>query len=147
MSMVIADCAEYNEVRKLCVAEENGKKYVLDNQGAYYIRKVKVDGCVTIPDGYGRCDYLFSADENSKRRAYFVELKGSRGEDALKQINDTITFFKEEFAGYCLEARIVSSKSVPNFRASAPYKQLLKVIDPTGGNIKIATNKFYKDII
>jgi hypothetical protein len=147
MSLIDAACVEYNEVRKLYVAAENGKKYVLDNQSALRVRKVSVDKCVKMPDGCGRCDYLFSIDESVKRTVYFIELKGGRGEDALKQINDTFDFLKADFDGYIFEARVVGSRSIPGLTRNPHYKKLLRKIDPMGGNIKIATNKFYKDII
>jgi hypothetical protein len=147
MSVIIADCVEYDEVRKLCVAEENGRKYLLDNgRDRYLIRKVKLDGCVAVPVGNKQCDFLFSVDAQQSNRVFFVELKGGDVLQALKQINDTIDFMRLEFAGYRIDARIVSSKGVP-YAESRHYKRLLRKVDPTGGNIKIATNKFYKDII
>jgi hypothetical protein len=147
MSVIAANCVEYRDERKLCVAVENGKKYELENRSGFTVRKVKIDKCVQMPEGCGRCDFLFSIDNMDKPAAYFVELKGVNTEDALKQLVETITFLKAEFVLYRLEARVVGRKSVPSGTSNPNYKRLLKQIDPTGGEILIRTNKFCKDII
>jgi hypothetical protein len=74
-------------------------------------------------------------------------LKGGDVLQGLKQINDTIDFLRVEFSGYRFEARIVSSRGVPNYDASPSYKRLQKKVNPTGGEIRLATNKFFNDTI
>lgn len=148
MSVIAETCVEYDEVRKICVAEENGKKYHLNNELAMFrVRKAKVDGCIDPVSDIKKCDFLFSVDNQQNDTVFFVELKGGDVLHGLKQINETIGLLKGEFMGYRMEARVVSSRGVPNFEAQPSYKRLLKQIEPTGGNIKIATNKFLKDTI
>jgi hypothetical protein len=148
MSMIGGACVEYHEVRKVCMAEENGKKYYLDNvQAVFKVRKVKVDGCIAVAIDTKKCDFLFSVDDQQNDKVFFVELKGGDILYGLKQIHAAIDLLKSEFVGYRLEARVVSSRGAPNFESHPDYKRLLKQIEPTGGRIQVATNKFLKDTI
>lgn len=139
MSLIKEKCIEFDEHRKICVAEENGKKYVLNNTSNLKIKKVKVDKCLEQNEGEKRCDYLMSIDV-PKRQAIFIELKGSDLIKATFQIIETLEFLKEDFKGYQLDVRIVGSRDVPNMIQTPIYKKLASIIKPSGGEIKRATN-------
>ncbi|MEO6230972.1 MAG: hypothetical protein ABIP10_12645 [Ferruginibacter sp.] len=57
MSLILAKCVEFRDKRKICVVEENGKKYQLNNDSDIFIRKVKVDKCLPQSIGEKRCDF------------------------------------------------------------------------------------------
>ncbi|MEO8853859.1 MAG: hypothetical protein ABI359_08775 [Ginsengibacter sp.] len=141
MSLIPAKCIEFNDKRKVCVAEENGKKYNLNNHFGLLIRKVKIDKCLDQDIGEKRCDYLMDC-ENLKR-VIFIELKGGDLNKAVVQIYSTIVYLKNEFINYKIDARIVGSKDVPRFKNTPAYRKLAKDVLPTGGRIERATNYIY----
>src|ERR1043166_2441859 len=107
MSLITNNCVEFHEKRKNCVAEENGKKYILKNGSNFKIKKVRVDKCLPQKEKEHRCDYLMSIDNQNNDRVFFIELKGCRFLDAVEQIFDTILYLKGSFINYRLDARIV----------------------------------------
>lgn len=147
MSLIPDKCILHFDSRSECVAFEKGKTYKLLNASKYKIKKVRIDNCILQNEGQRRCDYLLSIDDDNIRKVFFVELKGERLIDAVKQIHSTITYLKEEFKGFQLEARIVGSKDVPNIKNNPHYLKLKKIVDSSGGNIKRATNKYYSETI
>ncbi len=147
MSLILKACIEHEDNRNECVAYENGKTFKLVNQSGFVVRKVKVDKCLPQGEGEKRCDFLFSIDCPEMKRVFFIELKGGRLVDAVKQIHGTINYLKEDFKGYVLEARIVGSGDVPNLRANPYYLRLQRAIHPIKGTIKRATNKYLEETI
>ena len=145
MNLILAECIEFNEKRKVCIAYENGKKYQLNNTSDVIVRKVKVDKCLVQNIGERRCDFLMNADELT--RVFFIELKGSDLNKAVNQIYSTIIYLKSEFKNYRIDARIVGSKDVPGFKNTPDYKKLAKEILPTKGSIQRGTNNFYSENI
>lgn len=145
MSLILSDCIEFNEKRKKCVAYEKGKTYNLNNISNFIIRKVKVDKCLNQGIGEKRCDFLMDIEE--VKRVFFIELKGGDLDKAAKQLYQTIVYLKNEFVGFRIDARIVGSGDVPNFKNNASYRKLLKEILPTSGKIISATNKTYTENI
>lgn len=131
-------CVEYDEDRKICIAHQNGKKYTLNNDGNYRIRKVRVDGCLPQSVNEQRCDFLMHAVRNEENKAIFIELKGGALSDAVKQVSDTIAYVKHELQGSKMCVRIVGTSDVPNIVNSPGYKKLSKEVN---GNIKRATNR------
>ncbi len=145
MNLVPAKCLEHNDKRKICVAEENGKKYRLDNNSGVTIKKVKVDKCLPQKVNEKRCDFLIEAEE--LRRVFFIELKGADLNKAVNQIHSSILYLKNEFKNYKIDARIVGSKDVPDIKITANYRKLAKEILPTKGTIKRGTNNIYIESI
>lgn len=145
MSLILAKCVEFRDRRKICVVEENGKKYQLNNNSDIVIRKVKVDKC--LPQGIGekRCDFLIESD--SLKRVFFIELKGGDLNKAVIQIHSTIVYLKNEFRNYRFDARIVGSNDVPGFKNTPNYKRLAREVLPTKGTIERGTNNIYIETI
>jgi len=145
MSLILSKCIEFNEKRKICIAIENGKKYVLINDSDLIIRKVKIDGCLPQNNNEKRCDFLMNVE--SIKRVFFIELKGGDLVKAVNQITSSIDYLKKEFVGYQIEARIIGSRDVPNLISDPNYVRLAKRVLPTNGEIIRATNKIYKESI
>ena len=93
MSLILEECIEFNDERKICVAEENGKKYNLNNPFGFTLRKVKIDKCLDRHIGEKRCDYLMDCVD--LKRVIFIELKGGDLNKAVVQIYSTNCIFKE----------------------------------------------------
>jgi hypothetical protein len=147
MSLILATCVEYDEKRKICVAEENGKKYTLNNHSEFKVRKVKIDKCLHQAHREKRCDYLMNIDPKELKRAIFIELKGGGLGDAVKQIYSTITHLKSEFKDHQIDARIVGSSNVPGIRNTPDCLRLERVVRSTSGTLEIATNRVYSEDI
>lgn len=147
MSLIFDKCVEHYDNRNECVASENKKVYKLINESKFKIRKVRIDKCLPQGKGEKRCDYLMSVEEKNIKRVFFIELKGERLIDAVKQIRFTVIYLKQEFTDFRIDARIVGSKDVPGFINNPHYLKLKKEIHPTKGTIERATNKFYSETI
>src|SRR5215216_266576 len=100
MSLIPEKCVKCHDARKECVVHEKGKKYKLINSSGFKIRVVEVDKCLLQSEGEKRCDYLMSINEKVTQRVIFIELKGGRLTDAVKQLYSTIVYLKGEFKGY-----------------------------------------------
>ena len=145
MSLIPAACVEHDEVRKIWVAEENGKKYSLINESQHQIQKVRIDGCLSQKEGEKRCDFLFNITTKKPRTAIFVELKGSDLITAVRQTYDTLIFLKPELKGCELLVRIIGSKDVPRPKTNPAYKRLIREIPPS--NFDYAINRVYSEKI
>ena len=145
MSLIFDACIEFKERRRVCIADEKGKKYQLNNVSNIMIRKVKVDKCLQQNIGEKRCDFLM--DSEDLRRVIFIELKGGGLNKAVKQIYSTIVYLKHEFTNYRIDARIVGSKDVPKFKNTPAYRKLAKEVLPTRGTIERGTNYIYTENI
>lgn len=145
MNLIPERCVEFNEKRRICIAEENWKKYQLNNLSGIRIRKVRVDKCLDQNAGEKRCDFLM--DTEDLKRVFFVELKGGDLNKAVIQIYSTILYLKTEFVNYRIDARIVGSRDVPGFKNTPDYKKLAKEVLPTKGTIKRGTNNIYTENI
>lgn len=144
MTLIHSKCIEFNEKRKICIAEENGKKYQLNNASNFTVKKVKVDKCLEVSRGGKRCDYLMYTRELKK--VFFIELKGGNLNKAVNQIYSTILYLKSEFADYRINARIVNSKDVPQFKNTPDYRRLAREVLPTKGTIERGTNIYIESI-
>lgn len=145
MSLIPEACVEFSDKRKSCVAIEKGKRYELKNNSGVLVRKVKIDKCVGQDESEQRCDFIF--DIESSRRVYFIELKGGKLTKAIKQLYSTILYLKGEFNGYRMDARVVGSKDVPDFKNNFHYRKLVSEIRPGGGTIERGTNNIYIESI
>ena len=146
MSLISKECIEFNDTRAICIASENGKSYQINNKSKLKVCKVKVDHCLTQKEGERRCDYLMSINEKTTKRVFFIELKGSGLNDAIKQIYSTVIYLKKDFQDYQKDARIVGSRDVPNLINTPDYKKLAREILPKGKILR-STNKFYSENI
>ncbi len=147
MSLILEKCIEFNEGRKICIAEENGKKFELINNSKFQVRKVKVDFCLSKLRHEKRCDYLLSLDKINNPVVFFIELKGGDLIKAVKQLNDSIIYLKAEFNHYIINARIIGSRDVPQIISNPDYRKLLRATKSTSGTIKRSTNKILSEKI
>lgn len=69
-------------------ANENGKRFALQNPHQIGICKVKIDGCLISGNNVQKCDYFFSVDTNPERY-FLIELKGVDLNTAVRQIEST----------------------------------------------------------
>lgn len=87
-------------------AEENHCRYEMHNPQRYVARQFKVDGEVfekgTKPE---RCDWLLLND--TKKNAYYIELKGKSIPKAIKQIDQTVDDIHPSISQYRIHCRIV----------------------------------------
>ena len=88
---------------------ENGCTHIAHNQDRNDVRQFKIDGDVfpekTDPQ---RCDYLLLND--TKKTAYFIELKGAQAKKAIEQIEATIKEIKDSIPQYRIYQRIVTKR-------------------------------------
>lgn len=147
MSLIRKECIDHCDTRKICVVEEKGKKYELKNNSGFEVRKIRVDKCLSQGTGEKRCDFLVSIDNDKLKRAIFIELKGGKLTDAVKQIYDTVVFLRPEFKGFVLDGRIIGSRDVPNIGNNPIFLKLRRELKVTGGDIDRATNGIYSENI
>lgn len=76
------------------------------NKNGSYVRHYHVDGEV-VPKSYEgeRCDYLLLNDD--RKRAYYIELKGSDIRKAMQQIDASVAMLQPDHPGYTVYRRIV----------------------------------------
>ena len=86
------------------VSEENGCKHVGINDQSHEIRQFQIDGGAITGTAVLRCDYLVVND--TARRAYYIELKGSDVKKAMRQIDNTVAMTKD-LDGYTVFPRII----------------------------------------
>ena len=87
-------------------SSEKGCKHVGENKAHDSIRHFQIDGGV-LPKGKDpvRCDYLLLNDSN--RRAYYIELKGSDIKKATEQIDASVAMIAASLPGYSVYKRII----------------------------------------
>ena len=88
------------------VSSENRCTHVGENKGHDTVRHFQMDGGV-LPKGKDpeRCDYLLLND--SIRRAYFIELKGSDLTKAISQIEASVAMIAASLPDYSIYKRII----------------------------------------
>ena len=86
------NCIKDNDDRKIFTAEENGKKYSLDNESKFTIAKIQIDDCV-FDKKEKKCDWLFRVGNN---HFIFVELKGGDINKGMLQLYNTFVNVKQE---------------------------------------------------
>lgn len=94
----------------ICQDKKNPQKYVAHNEERNDVYQYLFDGDV-VKEGK-RCDYLLLND--TKKRIYFVELKGSDLNYALVQIEESVkvckTRFSDEINGCSISFRVILNK-------------------------------------
>ena len=115
------------------VSEENGCKHIGINERRHEVRQFKVDGDI-LPTGKAplRCDYLVVND--TARRTYFIELKGSDVKKAMGQLDNTLAMVRD-LKGYAAFLRIVFRGTVNITNA-----ERAKWENKHGGRVKIKRN-------
>lgn len=100
------------------ISSENGCKHIGNNNAGHHIRQYKVDGEVIDKNADTlRCDYLLLND--AEKRSYYIELKGSDIERAIKQIETSIALFHGALNGYKIYKRIIYHSRTTDVRGSA----------------------------
>lgn len=120
--------------QKLIVSEEQKKKHVANNNDYNNVYHFKIDGDI-LPEGTSpqRCDFLL--ENETKHKAYLIELKGKNLNHAIEQIESTIKIFKGKFDSYEILPRIVyksnthavHSSKVNSFKMKYP-KSIIRTI-------------------
>lgn len=119
--------------RSIVTVKERGKTYNLNNsQSKYEICQIKTDPCLS-PQGAPRCDYLLWVCD--KDTVYLVELKGKDLLRAVKQILETLEFFKEDFGSCIVHARIVAGSITPKMRNDLIFRKLREILKKNNGSL------------
>jgi hypothetical protein len=142
------DCTDCSEGKRI-VAEENKRKYILQNPSKKKVCKIRIDGCVISSQTKRKCDYLIIVCE--LEYMYFIELKGKDLISAVEQLTETVKHFQSE----CNEvkgkifARVVLSK-VPmpkSIEADSRVVALRKLLKKLGGDFAYSSVQFENDNI
>lgn len=139
-----ADCIEVSDYRSNVRCEERKKKYILENTMKNHVILYRMDGGIikndkSVPEGTCKCDYLLVID-GKECDAILTELKGVNVAHALKQIDGTLTQFKDAFACFThVYARAVVTSSTPDLKTTPTYTNLMRKLKQRyGGNLKIS---------
>lgn len=139
-----ANCIEASDCRSNVKCEERKKKYILENTLKNHIVQYRMDGGIIkidkfVPEGTCKCDYLLVID-GSECNAILTELKGVDIPHALRQLDKTLTQFKNVFSGFeHVYARAIVTSSTPNLKATPIYLNLVKRLKSQyNGNLKIS---------
>ncbi len=98
------------ERQKIIVSRDNGtsREHRAKNlEQKYCVRHYKLDGEVVVQQKC--CDFLLVND--TRRQAYFIELKGRNIDEAVPQLENAVKICRQELKGYEIYYRIVSSKA------------------------------------
>ncbi|WP_434683891.1 hypothetical protein [Pseudanabaena minima] len=157
------NCQHFQENYRECtkcsdVAEENKRKYILQNPSRKKVCKVRIDGCVITSQSQRKCDYLMIVceDEASNQTEsvdlYFVELKGRDLMSAVEQLTETIKYFQSEkykFTGKVFARAVVTRVHIPtsSIDTDARVLSLRKLLKKLGGDFAYGSVQFEKDRI
>ena len=91
------------------VSEESENCHIVKNPSQYCIYHYHIDGDIIPKDDTSgeRCDYILEAATQPKPTAFIIELKGSNLLKAARQIEATITRYKQQLANYEIHPRII----------------------------------------
>lgn len=96
-----------NCIEQKTVAKENKRTFQLVVNNDTFVRRVQIDGCWFSDNSSKKIDFLFLVSTAPQQQVvYFVELKGSRYKDALRQLDE----FLVEFFRRWKKARLPSVK-------------------------------------
>lgn len=110
MNEIPAHCVEMRS-DSLIVFSKNKSKITFENPDHNTYRAIQVDGCVfNAADGH-KCDNLLESERYADQ--YFVELKGSDSNKAVKQLEDTLERIPPRLAGAKRMAFAVFSNTCP----------------------------------
>lgn len=102
---------------KIIVCKENQSEYRAENLALDNVYKFKIDGDIlSVSDSSVRCDYL--VENETKKHAYFIELKGSDITHAIEQIEATINKYKGKLTLYEIKPRIIYKNNTHDIKNS-----------------------------
>lgn len=81
------------------------------------MRQFRIDGKVICGVEEKKCDYLLLNDDTHK--SYYIELKGSEIDKAIKQLENTINLISPSLRGYIIYQRIVYRTGTHSVNSSA----------------------------
>ncbi|MEQ8971178.1 MAG: hypothetical protein RIE73_12380 [Coleofasciculus sp. C1-SOL-03] len=152
------DCTVCSHGKKI-TAQENKRKYILNNPSGKQVCKVKIDDCVIKSQEQRKCDYLViicQSDEDevedghisSGEDLFFVELKGKDLIGAVEQLTQTIEHFKSKITGKVF-ARVVLSKvpSPKSIEVNPGVIKLRKLLKKYSGNFAYSSRQHENDTI
>lgn len=109
------------EKQKEIVSKEHGREHrALNKKYGYSVRQYHLDG--DLIQHVKCCDYLVLND--TKKDAYFIELKGRNVSEAVEQLEAGKAKVIEELAGYSIYYRIIGSKMRTHELDSPKMKRL-----------------------
>ncbi|MBP3781040.1 MAG: hypothetical protein ILA30_05185 [Selenomonas sp.] len=118
--------AEDKHKNSIYVSEENNCKHKAINGNRDYVNHIKIDGKV-IPRACRdtkRIDFLLLNE--TKKTAYFIELKGSHIKDAFEQLEVTDKHLKPLLEKYVVQWRIICHSRTTSLRTNEVTKYCRK---------------------
>lgn len=130
-----------HDQRKTVVCSDKSKsEYRYENQRLDNLAKYRVDGGLINDNGI-KCDYLLINCDKSE--AFFIELKGSDLDRAVKQINRSIELLGVNLTNLKMKinARIVVTRVNTIDSRSSEYLKLDRKIRALGGDLRKESRK------
>ena len=144
-------CIDFCDNRSTPACSERKKVYSINNpERKYMFLSYHVDGGVisvdaTTPVNTKKCDYLFLIHDFTNPSAILVELKGRNTNDAIEQINGTLSLFSDFFNScHRVYGRIVNTCGVPNMQNTPSYITVNKRLKVLNGNLR-TSERIYQD--
>lgn len=152
------DCTVCSQGKKIA-AQENKRKYILNNLSGKQVCNVEIDDCVIKSKEERKCDYLViicKSDDDEVEESHissgedlcFVELKGKDLLGAVDQLTQTIEHFKSKITGKVF-ARVVLSR-VPSpkiIEVNPGVIKLRKLLKKYNGNFAYSSRQYENDTI
>lgn len=132
MSKLKTTCIDFEDTRKLCVLQENKRKYIGQNPEGKTVTAYTVDGC--IKKSGETCDKLLLYDGD---QAIFIEFKGNRIDKACSQILASMQYLKQDLQGYVLRSRIVATRGKVPAASTTNEKKLREFMKRHGRSKEI----------
>lgn len=128
------------ERQKIIVSEENGRSHrALNQKHSYFVRQYRLDGDIVKHEKC--CDFLVLND--SQKRAFFIELKGTSIKDAAQQLESAVIRFKNEIPSYKILLRIVGK----NMRThQLENTEIRKLKDKYGGRLEYKSGRMEEEL-
>ena len=102
--------------QKIIISEENHCKHTANNVDLSDVRQFSIDGYVITGGDEQRCDFLLLND--TKKTAYYIELKGSDIRKAIDQIKNTERLVRDSIKEYNPFYRIVYKSGTHNVHSN-----------------------------
>ena len=93
MSCSVFKCCKIRTDNKI-VLKEKQSSFVLIKQDKKVVAEIAFDGCTEYSYSGKRCDFILYHKDLAKPYLVFIELKGNNLLKAIKQIEDSIEYFK-----------------------------------------------------
>ena len=142
---------------KLIVAEENKRKYILNNKAQKKICKIRIDGGVIDSQTQSKCDYMMvvcqsdkgSQTTDSGEIVYLIELKGKDLIKAVEQLTQTMTYFDYENNPQVFARAVVSKVTEPKSSIDIDSRvvKLRKMLKKYGGDFAYGSGQYDKDVV